>query len=141
MNLIIILALAVLVLVAILTFFSSQFFSGSGQVDVQKVFGAGCSALRFNYGCEHSKVNDVSIDGTSLGYACGQKGLIDTVQCAKACGCSVPDSEAGQALSSSRQSSSGASQGSSSGRSSQTQSQQAENAEPKIEFIGFNLIE
>lgn len=141
LNAIIVIAIAVLVLVALFTFFGSQFFSGSGQVDIQKVFGAGCTALRFSYACEHSKVNEVTIDGTSLGYACSQKGFVDTVQCAKACGCSVPDSESGQALATAPQRSSGPST-SQSGSNQQTPSEQtAQNTETTLELVSVDLFE
>ena len=49
--------------------------------------------------CDHSEVNSIRIDETNFGFVCGRSGYGDTAQCAKACGCYVPDEETGQSLS------------------------------------------
>ena len=97
-NMIIVIAIAVLVLVAIFGFFGGQFFSGSDQISSQKLFADGCAVLRNSHSCDQAKINMITIGGKSFGSVCNGNGFSDTAQCAKACGCAVPQGEKGQAL-------------------------------------------
>lgn len=94
-NAIIFIAVAVIVLVSVGSFFFN-FFSDS-SVDAKKLFAEGCASLRSFHGCDHAQINSISVEGTSFGYVCGRSGYSDTAQCAKACGCSVEGS--GESLS------------------------------------------
>ena len=97
MNAIIFIVVAVLVLVSIGGFFSGFFSDDS--VNTQKLFAQGCASLRSFHSCDHREVNRISVQSSNLGFVCGRSGYGDTVDCAKACGCAVPDDETGQSLS------------------------------------------
>ncbi len=96
-NIIVIIAIAVLVMVAIGAFFVSGFWKGVSSIDETAAFSAGCGNLRNIYECKASNVNNVVLAGYSpsgttnakcnLGYLCAKKGASDVVQCAKLCGC------------------------------------------------------
>lgn len=91
-NIIVIMIVAVLVLLAFAFYFTSQSSQGASAIVVEKAHQEGCIRLRAApVLCEHTKVNDVPVsynDKTySLGNVCALRGITDSVQCAKSCGC------------------------------------------------------
>lgn len=93
LNTIIFLAIAMLVLVAMSGLFF-QSYSGE-DAKTQKLFGEGCTILRAIHGCNHKKINEISIEGENFGLVCIRSSYLDTAECAKACGCTIPDGESG----------------------------------------------
>ena|SRR3989344_5755896 len=97
LNVIIFVAVALLVLAAIGGFFFG--FFNDNSVNNKKLFLEGCASLRAFHECDHREVNSISVEEANFGFVCGRSGFGDTAQCAKACGCYVPDGETGQSLS------------------------------------------
>ncbi len=98
-NIIVVIAIAVLVMVALGAFFAANFWGNTNIINQQQALSNGCNSLRTLYECKASRVNSVIISGyspsgmtnakCSLGYVCGKQGAADTVACAKMCGCQI----------------------------------------------------
>ena len=105
-NMIVIIAVAVLVLTVIAAFFTGALGGGQNAIATEQAFQKGCQLLRTVYACNSNSVGSVSVSGYSLttsgGIAsdpqnqvgvplltiCNAKGAgQDSVRCAQLCGC------------------------------------------------------
>ncbi len=136
-NMIIVIAIAVLVLVALSGFFGGQFFSGSDQIGSQKSFADGCNALRNSNNCDHTKINSMNIDGKGFGGICIGNGFSDTVQCARGCGCTVPSIEQGVPLQYSGKTSSGVPEPEKTETGTEKESK---DTEPSLEIVSVDIL-
>lgn len=97
-NMIVIIALAVLILVIITAFTTSQVGQGVSSIDVERAFASACTELRTVNNCADAKVREIKENVQGMGeqtllQLCERKGLIGTdgltTPCRQACGCLV----------------------------------------------------
>ena len=91
-NVLIIVALAIVVLAAILWLFMTQFGAGSEAIDLKGEHSRLCGSFVLSRGCEPGGDTDnieVEIDGQlrSLTQVCSDIGIIGKDACKESCGC------------------------------------------------------
>ena len=100
-ELIVIIAIAVLVLIVLAAFFSGAFGGSTGTIDLQTAFNSACNKLRNVYNCDQNSVSDVKVSYTPVGKPnepnfplyggtqslCGLLSYTTPYECARACGC------------------------------------------------------
>jgi len=105
-NMIVIVAIAVLVLVVTAGYFGGAFVGSTGTIQFEQAFSSACTQLRNSYNCDKNEVGRVSVlyqapgenaaTTTYLSDLCRQKlgkgtvrggGTVNSAECVKACGC------------------------------------------------------
>ncbi|MBI4163127.1 MAG: hypothetical protein HY513_05575 [Candidatus Aenigmarchaeota archaeon] len=102
-NIIVIIAIAVLVLTVIAAFFTGALGGGTNAIATEQAFQKGCQLLRTVQACDSGRIefvtiagyrasqNGITADATSPGVpmltVCTLKGASDASTCAQLCGC------------------------------------------------------
>lgn len=98
-NMIVIIAVAVLILVAVIAFFATQFGNSGDTIAQQNAFNGACNTLKAIYNCQPNFVSQITTTYTAPG-ASTPMSLLDLctrlkqtnvpTTCAKFCGCQLP---------------------------------------------------
>lgn len=105
-NMIIVVAVALLVLMTVFVFFLGSTGSGLGSIEKANLKNRMCTALSSGYSCNPTNVNSISVTGykksgggivptteatsrVTLLELCQLDGISDAAACARSCGCPV----------------------------------------------------